>query len=138
MRNRWWIPALAIAAGVGGVAGFAVAQNGIGRETLPTSSSEMFDNCVAIGGTATECACTVGFYGGRLAPDEFRMTSVLNGYIGEDGEITDPAAALEAMRTEARTMERSDARFMEVMERFSRMEEDGGYGDQVCVFLRDK
>ena len=138
MRKRWVLPALAIVAGGGGLAGFAVAQSGDGRETVPASASEMYDNCVAVGGSATECACTVGFYGGRLKADEFRMVSVLNGHLGPDGEIIDPAVALADMRSEATAMGVSDDRFMEIMDRFSAMDQDGAYGDNVCVVLRDK
>lgn len=138
MRNRWMVPALALVAGLGGLAGFAVAQSGDGRETVPASASEMYDNCVAIGGSATECACTVGFYGGRLKADEFRMVSVLNRHLGPDGELTDPAAALADMRSEATVMGVSDDRFLAMMDRFGAMDQDGAYGDQVCVILRDK
>ena len=138
MRNRWVVPALAIVACVSGLAGFAVAQSGDGRESLPDSASDMYDNCVAVGGSATECACTVGFYGGRLKADEFRMVSVLNRHLGPDGELADPAAALADMRTEATAMGVSDDRFMDIMDRFSTMDRDGSYGDNVCVVLRDK
>lgn len=138
MRSRWIVPALAIAAGFGGLAGFAVAQSGDGRETLPQSASDLYDRCIANDGSKTECACTAGFYGGRLKPDEFRMVSVLSGHLGPDGELTDPAAALQDMRTEAQVIGMGDARFQEVMERFSTMDRDGAYGDQVCVGLRDR
>ena len=138
MRNRWWIPALAIAAAAGGLAGFAVAQNGSAREMLPQSASEMYDDCVANGLSRTECACTVGFYGGRLKADEFRLVSVLNRHLAPDGQLVDPAAALVDMRSEARALGMSDARYEEIMARFATMDQDGAYGDQVCVVLRDK
>lgn len=138
MRSRWIVPALAIATGFGGLAGFAVAQNGDGRETLPLSASEMYDSCIANGASKTECACTAGFYGGRLKPDEFRMVAVLSGHLGPDGEIKDPAAAVQDMQSQAQAIGMDDARFEEVMARFSTMDRDGAYGDQVCVALRDK
>ena len=138
MRIRWIVPALVIAAAAGGLAGFAVAQNGDAREMLPQSASEMYDHCVANDLSRTECACTVGFYGGRLKADEFRLVSVLHRHLAADGQLIDPAAAIEDIRSEARALGMSDARFDEVMDRFGAMEQDGAYGDQVCVVLRDK
>ncbi len=138
MRIRWIVPALAIAGAAGGLAGFAVAQKGDGRETLPESASQMYDSCVANGLSRTECACTVGFYGGRLKADEFRLVSVLNRHLAPDGQIVDPANALEELRSEARALGVSDARYEDIMARFSTMDQDGIYGDQVCVVLRDK
>src|SRR5690606_7537601 len=137
MRIRWIVPALAIAGAAGGLAGFAVAQKGDGRETLPESASEMYDDCVANGLSRTECACTVGFYGGRLKADEFRLVAVLNRHLAADGQLIDMAAAIEDMRSEARALGMSDARYQDVMRRFGSMAEDGAYGGQVGVVLRD-
>ena len=135
MRNGWLVPALALIVRAGSP-GLSAAQDA--EATLPLSASEMYESCVAIGGSATECACTAGFYGGRLRADEFRMASVLNGYIGADGELTDVAAALNAMQAEARRMGISDKRYTEIMERFQRMDVDGAYGDNVCVVLANR
>ena len=135
MRNGWLVPALAFIVG-GGSPGFAAAQDA--EATLSLSASEMYESCVANGGSATECACTAGFYGGRLRADEFRLASVLNAYIGADGELTDVAAALNAMQSEALRMGITDKRLTEILERFHRMDADGTYGDKVCTVLANR
>jgi hypothetical protein len=79
-----------------------------------------------------------GFYGGRLAEDEFRILAALNPHINASGEVPDMNAAHQAMFAERDAMGMSTERFDEVMQRFSSMNVDGAYGDRICVALRDR
>jgi hypothetical protein len=99
----------------------------------------MYDACLANNqGPPTECSCMAGFYGGRLAPEEFRLLAVLNRYVDSTGNVTDMPAAQQAMRDEAYKMGLSDARFAQAMQRFGSMDVDGAYGDRVCVPIRNR
>lgn len=128
--------AAAAAAIVVGVSGLAHGQ---GNESLALSSSQIYDACITNNqGPALECACMAGFYGGRLQADEYRLLSVLNRFVGPGGEIADMPAVQRAIRAEAVAMGLSDQRFGQVMERFSTMQTDGAYGDQICMVMRNK
>jgi hypothetical protein len=109
------------------------------QDALGASSTALFNACVnnAQGGS-TECACMAGFYGGRLAEDEFRILAALNPHISATGEVPDMNAAHQSMFAARDSMGMSDERFDEVMQRFSSMNIDGAYGDRICVALRDK
>lgn len=119
------------------VSGVAIAQQS--DDTLSTAATSIYDACRQNQhGTPTECACAAGFYAGRLQEDEYRVLSVLNQYIGSDGKVTDMQAARQAMRDAATRWGISDQRFTQIMQRFSSMNVDGGYGDRACVPLRDR
>lgn len=128
--------AAAAAAIVVGVSGLAHGQQ---SDMVALSSSQIYDACIANNqGPALECACMAGFYGGRLQADEYRIISVLNRFVGPGGEVRDMPAAQRAIRDEAVAIGLSDARFAQVMERFSTMEIDGAYGDRVCRVMQSK
>lgn len=122
--------------GVLGVATFASSQQ---TDPVPMSSSAIYDACIANNqGPPTECACMAGFFGGRLPAEEFRLLSVLNRHVDSSGNVSNMDVARQALVDESNRMGLSQDRFRQAMQRFSTMNEDGAYGDRVCVALRNK
>ncbi len=120
-----------------GAAGLAHGQ--AGGDGLALSTSQIYDACVNNNqGPPLECSCMAGFYGGRLQADEYRLIAVLNRFVEPGGGVRDMPAAQRAIRNEASALGLSDQRFGQIMQRFSTMETDGAYGDQVCVVMRNK
>jgi len=132
MRALVFVAAMVLAVGAPSWAAAQTSQNSV-------SSSQLYDTCIANNlGPPLECACMAGFYGGRLEPIEFRLISVLNRYVVSTGAITNMDAAQAALRTEASNLGLSDQRFNQAMQRFATMDQDGAYGDQVCMVMRGK
>ncbi len=117
----------------------AVGAPAWAQASLGVSSSQLYDACIANGqGGATECACMAGFYGGRLREDEYRLISIINQYTDAQGNVPDMPGVQRALQTERQRMGMSDARFAQIMQRFTQMEADGAYGDNICVPLRNR
>lgn len=133
MRTLLFTAVVAVAIGF---AHFAGAQT-TNEATLPESATMMQRSCVANGFNPSECACMTGFYSGRLAPEEFRLLAVLNGFLGPNGQIGDMPAAQQALRAESARLGMSDQRFEIAMQRFSTLQQDGAYADRVCMALRN-
>jgi len=130
---RTLLAALAAAAALS-ASGPAQAQ-----ASLATSASQLYDACIRNGqGGPTECACMAGFYGGRLREDEYRMISIINQYTDAQGNVPDMPGVQRALQVERQRMGMSEARFGQIMQRFTQMETDGAYGDNICVPLRNR
>lgn len=79
-----------------------------------------------------------GFFGGRLAEDEFLIVAALNPHIGPTGEIADLTAAHQSMFAARDAAGISETRFNEVVARLSTLDVDGQYGDRICLAFRGK
>lgn len=109
------------------------------QATLAASAGQLYDSCIrnAQGGP-TECACMAGFYGGRLREDEYRLIAIINRYTDAQGNVPDMPGVQRALQVERERMGMSQERFGQIMQRFTTMETDGAYGDNICVALRDR
>ncbi len=105
-------------------------------DEVAASSAAMRAACVGNNLDPAECACIVGFFAGRMAEDEFHLIAVVNQYIDAQGNIRDMAAAQQALQNTRIRLGINEARFAQIMQRFTELTADSAYGDRVCMALR--
>lgn len=88
-------------------------------------------------GSVAECSCVAGFYAGVTAPDEFQMIAAVVDFIAPDGSVPDTDGMLAALKTSKTNLNLTDARYDELIQRFSTFGEIGTKGDGICVPLKE-
>jgi hypothetical protein len=108
-------------------------------DAVSMSAIALRDACVANGqGADLECSCVAGFFGGRLQEDEFHMLGVINRYVDSAGNVPDMTGVQAALASARVRFGVSEARFAEIMARFTELQTDGFFADRICTALRDQ
>jgi hypothetical protein len=106
--------------------------------TAADAAKRVYNWCMrAPSGSIAECSCVAGFYAGVTEPDEFQVVAAVVDFISADGEVADMNGMVAAMQAAKVDLNLTDARYNELIERFTKFEETGSKGDSVCGPLKD-
>ena len=113
----------------------ASAQQG---RTSGDATKRVYDWCMrAPTGTIAECSCVAGFYAGVTAPDELQVIAAVVDFIAPDGSVPNMDGMVAAMQASKADLNLTDARYNELIQRFTTFEEIGTKGDNACVPLKN-
>ena len=102
------------------------------------AAKRVYNWCMrAPSGSIAECSCVAGFYAGVTEPDEFQVVAAVVDFISADGEVADMNGMVAAMQAAKVDLNLTDARYNDLIERFTKFDEIGSKGDSVCGPLKD-
>lgn len=106
--------------------------------TAGDAAKRVYNWCMrAPSGSISECSCIAGFYAGVTASDEFQVIAAVVDFISADGEVANMDGMVAAMQAAKVDLNLTDARYNELIERFTKFDEIGSKGDNACMPLSD-
>ena len=111
----------------------AVAQQSDARAI---AAGKVFDWCKSPPTTTVaQCTCIAGFFAGATEDDEFQLIGVLVPFIAPDGSIADMPSMQSAAQAHKTAAGMTDARFLELVDRFTKFGSLGAKSDTICEAL---